>query len=177
MVFAVLPQIRCNLQQLFCFSLPLPEFLILSLCCQLQVIKGKEKKRKKFVAPFFPVSWALLDTVGSCGKGEIWDFSLLPKSHSLTFRSHHICSVHLRTVNFWGQRCSFIWFCAAPNAALMSSSTSWVKFNNYSENVKFILWLVWEGRLCFKSVLGWNESHCSLDSVLANPHDLTLTFS
>lgn len=65
-VFAVLPQIGCNLQQIFFFcpsKMPLPEFLILSLCCHLQVIKGKEKKRKKAVVLFLSVSWALLSVV------------------------------------------------------------------------------------------------------------------
>lgn len=64
-VLAVLPLISCNLQQVFLLLHAFACFLILFLCCKLQVIKGKEKKGKEVVARFLPVSWALPRVV--CG--------------------------------------------------------------------------------------------------------------
>lgn len=118
---AVLPLISCNLQQVFLLLHAFVCFLI--CCCQLQIIKGKEKKGKEVVALFLPVCWALPRVVRGWTRWQRRNLTSYPAtSHFLTFRSHLICSVHLRTVSFWGQRCSLIWSSAAPNTVSISTS-------------------------------------------------------
>lgn len=85
-------QFAANLLLLHAFAC----FLILSTCYQLQVIKGKEKKKEKKLYPcsLSPGHCSVSYMVGSCGKGETWSIFLLPKkllSH-IQITSYLLCS-------------------------------------------------------------------------------------
>ena len=95
-VLAVLPLISYNLQQVFLLLNAFACCLILFLCCQLQVIKGKEKKGKEVVALFLPVSWALPRVVHGRTMGQRRNLRAFPATKQslshIQITSYLLCS-------------------------------------------------------------------------------------
>lgn len=95
-VLAVLPLISCNLQQAFLLLNAFACCLFLFLCCQLLVIKGKERKGTEVVTLFLPVSWALPRVVHGQTMGQRRNLRAFPAtkqslSHIQT-TSYLLCS-------------------------------------------------------------------------------------